>query len=537
MQLWRNALALVVVVATIGMAPATSAAPASSVQTLDQACPTAVIAEDGFTDVPQSSVHERAVDCITWWRVTTGSDWGGYLPADPTSRAANASFVARALTSAGTTMPTDPPDAFDDDNGSIHEPAINDLAAIGVVEGTGPRQFSPTDLVTRGQMASMLDRAYAARTGQPLPPGPDAFDDDNGSVHEDAINAIAAVGLAAGTGPRTFEPDTFVRRDQMASFLARLLDLFVQQGFASPPSDPPPPRNSRYAYYIQFGCGTYGDRRLDGSGTITEPNAECGGTSYFPRLSPDGRLIASAMGPYVKLWHADGSGSDIVFADENRLIDVAGWTPDGRAVIVDLSTGAVDFRGYPQAPWEQRVVPLDGSPSQPYRTTTQFQEHRSPFGDFLTYSTYEQVTNCSARWHAYVVALPAGAPREVFTHDIGCGTDDEVGGIQTGLWLPDEAHLFFGHGTTSGPVTGEQGFLVDLATGGTTEMPLIAATGDASEPHYPQAITPDGRSIIWECARPNVNYYSHCISDLSGANYRLLPGPDDITGTPGFPSA
>jgi hypothetical protein len=67
-------------------------------------------------------------------------------------------------------------------------------------------------------------------------------------------------------------------------------------------------------------------------------------------------------------------------------------------------------------------------------------------------------------------------------------------------------------------------------------MPLIAAIADASEPHYAEAITPDGRSIIWECARPNVNYYSHCISDLSGANYRLLPGDDDITGSPAFPS-
>jgi hypothetical protein len=518
--------------------PAASQNTRPAVLDLSAACPASLIVEDGFADVPQSSVHESAVDCVTWWQVTTGTDWGGYLPADGTSRAANASFVARALAAAGTTMPSNPPDAFTDDDGSVHEQAINQLAALGVVQGTGDRRFSPSDPVNRGQMASMLDRAIKVRTSRPLASGPDAFDDDNGSVHEVAINSVAAAGLAAGTGPRTFEPNKTVRRDQMASFVARMLDLFVRDNLASPPTGPPPPRNTRYVYELQdqFPCSTLATRRLDGTGTIVQPNAECGGASYRPRLSPDGRRIATEMPPYVKVWATDGTGSTLVLADENRLYSVDGWLPDGSAVIISLTTGATDFRGYPTPPFEQRVLPLDGSPSTPYRMTT-YDESRSPFGDALTYATRESVSNCRMRTHEFVVPLPSGEPREVFAHDTGCDTDEPTGSTQRGVWLGDGRRLFFDiTSTTSTPITTRQGFIVDVVTGETTEVPLVSPAPE-NPPHFVSAITPDSRNIIWSCASQQT-YYSACISDITGANYRVLPGGDDIsTGVISFASA
>jgi hypothetical protein len=57
-------------------------------------------------------------------------------------------------------VPT-PVDYFDDD-GSVHESALNRAAAAGVVRGCNPPEYDldyPDQPVTRGQMAAMLHRA------------------------------------------------------------------------------------------------------------------------------------------------------------------------------------------------------------------------------------------------------------------------------------------------------------------------------------------------------------------------------------------
>jgi len=53
-------------------------------------------------------------------------------------------------------------------------------------------------------------------------------------VHEANIDKVAAAGLAAGTTDTTFSPTSPVLRGQMATFLARLLDRFVETGVTDP---------------------------------------------------------------------------------------------------------------------------------------------------------------------------------------------------------------------------------------------------------------------------------------------------------------
>jgi hypothetical protein len=71
-------------------------------------------------------------------------------------------------------------------------------------------------------MASFLARALNL-----APSAIDAFVDDNGNIHEANINALAAAGITTGCSPATNEycPADSVRRDQMASLLARALGL------------------------------------------------------------------------------------------------------------------------------------------------------------------------------------------------------------------------------------------------------------------------------------------------------------------------
>jgi len=110
------------------------------------------------------------------------------------------------------------PDRFDDDDGTTHEAAIDALAAAGITRGCRPDRYCPHDWLSRAQMASLLARALQ------LPDAAgDTFGDDNGSSHEADIERIAAPGITRGCGPQRFCPLDPVTRGQMAAFLRRAL--------------------------------------------------------------------------------------------------------------------------------------------------------------------------------------------------------------------------------------------------------------------------------------------------------------------------
>lgn len=177
-----------------------------------------------FTDVPDGNLHGPAIDCIARRGVTSGRGDGTFGPIEDVRRDQLASFVARALESLGVELPARPDDAFVDDEASVHERAINQLAALGIVSGTGAGRYDPLGTVTRGQMATFLVRSYEAATGHDLRAVRNSFTDDEGFVHERNINRAATAGLAVGRTTTLFQPLQTVNREQMATFLARLLD-------------------------------------------------------------------------------------------------------------------------------------------------------------------------------------------------------------------------------------------------------------------------------------------------------------------------
>ncbi len=129
--------------------------------------------------------------------------------------------MAAFLNRAADLTPSDD-DAFVDDGDSIFEADIDALAAAGITIGCNPPandRFCPRGTHSRRQMAAFLNRALA------LPPSDvDAFVDDDGSIFEDDINAIAAAGLTRGCNPPAndrFCPTATITRGQMAAFLNR----------------------------------------------------------------------------------------------------------------------------------------------------------------------------------------------------------------------------------------------------------------------------------------------------------------------------
>ncbi len=202
-------------------APAVAHHPTGALTPYEWACPAGAVPEDGFSDVPETNPHEGSVDCAVWLGLTRGTGARTYSPLTHVTRAQLASFVAPLLPDGDPETATAPGDAFDDDDGSVHEGAINRLASQGVVTGTGPRQYSPQALVTRAQMATYLVRAYELSWEWTLPQARDHFQDDDGSTHEQAINRAASLGLTSGVRDGVYEPSGAVRRDQMARFLTR----------------------------------------------------------------------------------------------------------------------------------------------------------------------------------------------------------------------------------------------------------------------------------------------------------------------------
>ncbi|MGH3442035.1 MAG: S-layer homology domain-containing protein [Nitriliruptorales bacterium] len=201
----------------------------------DGACPAGDVPGHGFSDVADGAAHETAIGCVVWWRVARGVAADRYSPSGIVSRGQMASFLADLVWQSAGRLPGRPPDAFTDDDRSIHETAVNALAAVEVVSGTSPGRYRPDAAVTRGQLASFLVRTHRHRTGEELTSSADHFRDDDGTTHEGDINAAAEAGLVAGREDGTYGPNDPVSRAQMATFLARGLEILVRADRVSPP--------------------------------------------------------------------------------------------------------------------------------------------------------------------------------------------------------------------------------------------------------------------------------------------------------------
>ena len=166
-----------------------------------------------FSD-DDGNVHEANIQAIAAEGITLGCGGDRYCPAASVRRDEMASFLARALDL--TPVGAGP---FVDIGGNIHAGAINAIAAAGITLGCAADRYCPSDPVRRDQMASFVARAFA------LSPTPSPFTDTADNVHEENIGAIATAGITLGCAANQYCPSDPVRRDQMASFLARALDL------------------------------------------------------------------------------------------------------------------------------------------------------------------------------------------------------------------------------------------------------------------------------------------------------------------------
>ena len=236
------------------------------------ACPADRISSP-FTDTG-GNVHEDAIDCLSTYGITTGTTPTHYSPGTQVTRGQMATFLYRILDTSGVEMDT-ADRGFTDVGGNVHEKAINGIASIRVANGTTPTTFSPDAPITRAQFATLLAGAIV-RTGAFMDIGPDAFDDDDGNIHEPYIDALATNGISVGVAPGRYDPNGNVRRDAMASFLMRAVDFGIEHGGVTSFFEDDERLTAMTPEQVSNGTG--GEADATGSGrvwTIGQPDVVC----------------------------------------------------------------------------------------------------------------------------------------------------------------------------------------------------------------------------------------------------------------------
>ncbi|HKY48450.1 MAG TPA: S-layer homology domain-containing protein [Acidimicrobiia bacterium] len=115
---------------------------------------------------------------------------------------------------------------FIDDNGNFHEASIEAIAALGITRGCNPPlvdRFCPAADVTRAEMAAFL---IAAIGEQPAAAFTGAFPDvPAGQWYTGYVERLKELGITTGNADGTYGPDRPLTRGEMAVFLSRAFGL------------------------------------------------------------------------------------------------------------------------------------------------------------------------------------------------------------------------------------------------------------------------------------------------------------------------
>ena len=250
------------------------------------------------------NIFEGSIEAIAAAGITKGCNPptnNRYCPNDLVTRGEMAVFLVRAFGYSDNGRG----DLFTDDNGFFYENAADRLKTARVTLGCNPpanTRYCGERPVTRGQIAAFLVRALGLTDDG----GGDLFTDDDDSLFEAAIDRLGTAGITRGCNPPTndrFCPDSFVTRGQMAAFLTRALRLT--------PIKPPPISD---AIRVRPGVGLQGlvDSNPPGSTFLLESGVH----RNLEIASKEGNVFVGESGAVM-----DGGGTT-TYAFQNDVDDV-----------------------------------------------------------------------------------------------------------------------------------------------------------------------------------------------------------------------
>ncbi len=124
------------------------------------------------------------------------------------------------------------PGWFPDVTAGPHGDNIRCVAGYGIAQGQADGTYGPGGEVRRDQMASFLARTLRV-AGVELPAAPQArFPDVTSGPHALAISQLADVGIVLGRQDGRYGPAAPVTRGQMASFLVRTVEVVLDRDLA-----------------------------------------------------------------------------------------------------------------------------------------------------------------------------------------------------------------------------------------------------------------------------------------------------------------
>lgn len=111
--------------------------------------------------------------------------------------------------------------------------AVDYLYTLGVVKGTGQRNYAPGASIRRGDFCVMLSRAFQMNVGSSVQGFSDVAPD---AYYAQAVNEMYALGVVNGVGGGRFDPSSSVSRQDAALMVQRALNqagISVSDGSAA----------------------------------------------------------------------------------------------------------------------------------------------------------------------------------------------------------------------------------------------------------------------------------------------------------------
>ncbi len=167
----------------------------------------------GFGDVFPATYYTDAVQWMVDENITTGTSPSCFSPNATVTRGQAAAFLWRME---GSPKPVGGHN-FTDVVAEWQQEPVAWMVANGITNGTTATTYSPSDPLTRAQVAVLLHRL--AGTPSALPP--DRFTDVVAGWQISAIGWMLEQGITTGTSATTFSPEQPITRGQFATFLYR----------------------------------------------------------------------------------------------------------------------------------------------------------------------------------------------------------------------------------------------------------------------------------------------------------------------------
>ncbi|MDL4842847.1 S-layer homology domain-containing protein [Aquibacillus rhizosphaerae] len=189
------------------------------------------VAAEEFEDVSSKSNFFEEITYLSSHNIIFGYKDGSFKQGKEVTRGDAAIMIGRALGLDGTKRPNKFSDVSTE---SVASGFIASAVDKGIIKGFGNNTYRPRDVVTRGQMAIFLARAFNLEKQSSI-----AFTDvSGGKASYESIKKILANGITTGYADNTYRPNNPVTRGQYSAFLARALNDQFKVDIPTPPINP-----------------------------------------------------------------------------------------------------------------------------------------------------------------------------------------------------------------------------------------------------------------------------------------------------------